>query len=83
MTWIFATKDSEEAISSSRTVDKIFFIFPSDSLFLVEIIHQNLFLGNTLLLAVLRVINPENTNIYVEGFLLRESQFSIQVCKFS
>lgn len=80
MTWI---KDSAEAIASRRRADNILFAFPYNSLFPMGIIHQNLFLGNTLLLTALKMMNQENANIHVEGFSLRESQFSPEVCKFS
>lgn len=83
MTWIFVTKDSEDAIASSRTAAKILFTFLSNSLFPMGILHQKLFLENTLLLTVLRMINPEITMIHVEEFSLRESQFSAEVCKVS
>lgn len=81
MTWILVTKDSEKAVASYKTADKILFAFPSNFLFPMGIMHKNLFLGNRLLLTVLSMIDRENTNIHVEGFSLPESQFSTEVCE--
>lgn len=59
------------------------FACPSTSLFPMGIRKQNLFLGNRLLLTMLRMIDPENTNIQEEGSSLLESQLSTEFCKFS
>lgn len=59
MTWILITKGSADSIALS-VADKIF-ACPSTSLFPMRIRKQNLFLGNRLLLTMLRMIDPENT----------------------
>lgn len=80
MTWILITKDSADSIALSAA-DKsvclsLHFLFPMGTG------EQNLFLGNRLLLTLLRMIDPENTNVQVEGSSLLESQLSTEFCKF-
>lgn len=81
LTWILITKGSADSIALS-VADKIF-ACPSTSLFPMGIRKQNFFLGNRLLLTMLRMIDPENTNIQEEGSSLLESQLSTEFCKFS
>lgn len=81
VTWIPNSKGSADSIVLNAT-DKIF-AYATTLLFPVGIRKQVLFLGNRLIVTMLRMIDPENTNIEVEGSPPLISQLSTESCKFS
>lgn len=64
MTWIPNSKGSADSIALNAT-EKIF-AYATTLLFPVGIRKQVLFLGNRLIVTMLRMTDPENTNIEVE-----------------
>lgn len=81
MTWIPNSKGSADSIPLNAT-EKIF-AYATTLLFPVGIRKQVLFLGNRLIVTMLRMIDPENTNIEVEESSPLVSQLSTESCKFS